>query len=168
MAGSIKSLPFRNSKLRTQDSKPKVYLRPFYEARPVNIKIRLIASSFYPSFHLWPNRLFIPWSHSTYATTPILRVELHPPYAVFAHFANRAVAQTIITNFKLHKQSFFSMFSGGEKKYPSHHAAKLDTFTFSSRHCVPSRSIAQQRISNFLATAVIAIFLREALPRKIR
>jgi hypothetical protein len=23
----------------------------FYEARPVNIKIRLIASSFYPSFH---------------------------------------------------------------------------------------------------------------------
>jgi hypothetical protein len=29
MAVSIKSLPFRNSTLRTQDSKPKVYLRPF-------------------------------------------------------------------------------------------------------------------------------------------
>jgi hypothetical protein len=27
-------------------------LRAFYEAMPVNIKIRLIASSFYPSFHV--------------------------------------------------------------------------------------------------------------------
>jgi len=29
----------------------------FYEARPVKNKIRLIGSTFYPSFHVRPNRL---------------------------------------------------------------------------------------------------------------
>ena len=50
-------------------------------------------------------------------------------------------------------------------KNPSPHATR---FAPSSRQLLPSRSIAQQRTSNFLATAVIAIFLRDALPRNIR
>lgn len=36
------------------------------------------------------------------------------------------------------------------------------------RHLVPSRNIAQQRISSLRATATIAIFLRALLPRRTR
>ena len=138
-----------------------VFLCVFYEARPVNIKIRLIASSFYPSFHVWPIRL------SFRGLIQLMRRRPSFVSSFYAHFANRAVAQTIITNFKPHTPS--RCFPGGEKNISLHHAATFDTFTLSCRrHVVPSRSIAQQRISSFLATAVIAIFLRELLPRKTR
>jgi hypothetical protein len=135
----------------------------FYEAKPVNIKIRLIASSFYPSFHVWPINLL---------SRGLIQLMRRRPSSVAssnAHFTDRAVVQTIITNFKLLKPfSLFNVFRRGEKNLASYHAATFGTFTFSFRQLAPSRSIAQQRISNFLATAVIAIFLRDALPRNIR
>jgi hypothetical protein len=58
-----------------------------------SLKICLIGSTFYPSFH--EAILAIqPWSHLTYATTPILCVELE------AHLADRAAVVPINTNFK--------------------------------------------------------------------
>jgi hypothetical protein len=53
-----------------------------------SLKICLIGSTFYPSFHngFWPSVL---WSHLTYATTPILGGELE------AHLADRAAVVPI-------------------------------------------------------------------------
>jgi hypothetical protein len=77
-------------------------------------------------------------------------------------------ARPVKSKIRLITSTFFPMFSGGEKKTPLHIMQQhLDTFVFSPLHSVPSRSIAQQRMSNFLATAIIAIFLRDGLPRKI-
>ena len=56
----------------------------FYEARPVKPKICPIGSTFYPSFHEG-DQPFYSWSHSTYATMPILGGELE------AQGANQAI-----------------------------------------------------------------------------
>ena len=113
----------------------------FYEARPVKSKIRLIASTFYPSFPLSAESALISWSHSTYATTPILCGEL------YAHYADRAVALTIITNFKLQNQPSSRCFPGGEKKSfiaPSHRNIQY-AFVF----LAPGRAVSQHRPATY-------------------
>ena len=80
----------------------------------------------------------------------------------YAHFTNQAVVIPIITNFKLYilTRSTFNIWE--EEKIKIIYAATLTC------HGTPSRSIAQHLTSSFLATAVIAIFLRDALPRNNR
>ena len=136
----------------------------FYEARPVNHKIRLIASSFYPSFHIWPNRLLY------YSVVSFnLCDDAHPLRRALCPLRGPGCRPNNHNEFQTSQATFFPMFSGGRKNLSSpRHAAISNALLFSLRHSVPSRSIAQQRMSSFLATAVIAIFLRELLPRKIR
>jgi hypothetical protein len=89
----------------------------FYEARPVKRKIRLIASSFYPSFHVLPNRLLFHGLIQLMRRRPSLVASFIRRRRVYAHYTNRAVAQTIITNFKLQNQPSSRCFPGGRKNF---------------------------------------------------
>ena len=83
------------------------FLCVFYEASPVKLKICLIGSTFYPSFHKGFYPVF-SWSHSTYTITPILSDELE------AQDTNQAVVIPINTNFKLSQRSNNFTFSNSK------------------------------------------------------
>ena len=143
--------------------------RDFYEARPVKNKIRLIASTFYPSFHVPLYQLLYRGLIQLMRRRPFSAASCNRHMAYCAHVpAPGCRPITIRTNFKLTNHISSRCFPGGRKKlFSPRHAAISNAFLFSLRQGVLSRSIAQQRMSNFLATAIIAIFLRDGLPRKI-
>ena len=138
----------------------------FYEARPVKHEVCLIGSTFYPSFHEAICLHNIVVSINLYDNAYSLwraRSPIHKPGCCHANQNKLQTSYTLnsLATLKILRRR-------ADEKNKSHQTACRPISIAISHHGRPSRNIAQHLTSNFLATAVIAIFLRDGLPRKRR